>query len=125
MYSYVNSERTEGKTDAEQTWTAPSKKLETAYPKGETLGQIFGFGGATSNDVYVQKKKGEADEFCDQLIADLAQCGLVDSSLYKSLTADLSKVADPEVKPLPDVHPKIQEIFYSRGLITLQKIFGM
>jgi hypothetical protein len=43
-----------GKTDAQQQWTAPSKKMQDAFPKGQTVQQIFGKEGDPSRDVYVQ-----------------------------------------------------------------------
>jgi hypothetical protein len=54
LYLYINEERTEAKTDAHQMWMAPSKKLQSRYPKGETVDQIFEKGGPSESTVHVQ-----------------------------------------------------------------------
>jgi hypothetical protein len=51
---YINEERTVGKTDAQQQWTAPSKKMQEAFPKGQTVQQIYGKEEDPSRDGYVQ-----------------------------------------------------------------------
>jgi hypothetical protein len=59
LYHYVNQERTEGKTDAQQRWSTPSKKLQDTYPKGQTVQQILGKECPVSRDVYRQHSQDD------------------------------------------------------------------
>ena len=42
LYLFINEERSEGKTDDQQQWKTPSEKIRAQFPKGETVGQIYG-----------------------------------------------------------------------------------
>jgi hypothetical protein len=106
--------------------------------------QIFGKKeDPVTRDTYMQCESGQQDEvehftmhllwvhcvtcllsslqFCSTLASDLAKFGLTESSLYKSLTADLSQVESPEVDTQPDVPLRISQIFSSGGLQRLHE----
>ncbi len=85
IYKYVNSERSEGCTDAEQSWSKPSKKLAELYPKGECIQKLF-FGKERTCRDY----SGQAID-TDKLTSALKKHSLQNSSVYKSLTIDTAK----------------------------------
>ena len=109
LFLYINTERTEGKTDWKQGWTAPSKKLQETYPKGQTLQQIFGEKGPTQRRVVVQKSQD--DENLVSLAKKLEKCGLTSSSLYKSLTIQTSDIEDEVMAEIPDFPDDIIKLF--------------
>lgn len=80
----VNTERSSGCTDDTQKWHKPSQKLQELYPKGETVQQM------------VQGKKAERRNFLvdrdtlDNLALLMEKHKLQNSSIFKSITADLS-----------------------------------
>jgi uncharacterized Zn finger protein len=80
----VNSERSTGCTDTSQGWLKPSLKLQSLYPKGETIQQL------------VVGKRPERRNFhgdratLDELANLLQKHNLQNSSMYKSITVDVS-----------------------------------
>ncbi len=81
LYLFVNEERSTSQTDEEQRWKMPSRKKQSLYPKGETIEQLFDLKpveGPTFKQA-TDKMQGLAEE--------MAQFGLTDRSLYKSLVA--------------------------------------
>jgi hypothetical protein len=80
----VNSERSTGCTDSSQGWLKPSQKLQSLYPKGETIQQL------------VLGKRPERRNFhgeratLNDLAALLQKHNLQNSSMYKSITVDVS-----------------------------------
>ena len=133
MYLYINEERSEGKTDAHQQWTAPSEKLMSLFPKGKTVQQIFEKRpkkvDRRRKDPEVEKtrempadrlqsvrkvrEQKDCEEHCAQIARDLEKVGLTSCSLYKSLTVDTTEVPQPiQVQ----VQPEICAMFFAEGL---------
>ena len=56
LYLYINEERSEGKTDKQQEWTTPSKKLLERFPKGQTVAQIYGGKATSVRRVHIQEE---------------------------------------------------------------------
>ena len=114
LFTYINEERCEGKTDDGQTWHTPSSKMQERFPKGETAEQIFTGTGCSTREIYKQRPD---DPFLDELANDMAMFGLTDRMLYMSLTADVSQASlPPPVEPQPVVlHPRVKAIFHSGG----------
>ena len=135
MFLFINEERSEGKTDAQQQWTAPSEKLMSLFPKGKTVQQIFEKGpkkvDKRRKDPEIQKTREmppdrlesvrqvrvqkENEESCAQIVRDLEKIGLKSCSLYKSLSADTTVVPQLVEQPT-EVHPEICEMFFKPGL---------
>ena len=61
VQKYVNEERSESKTDAQQKWSTPSQKIQALYPKGQTVEQIFGKSSSKASDFKV-RVQGEDQE---------------------------------------------------------------
>ena len=135
LFTYINEERCEGKTDDMQVWLAPSKALFQRYPKGETTEQILGVGSkrprrgpkrktpsegisvevTTESDIYVQKEGRDAK--CQKILSEMEMFGLTQSSLCKSLSVDVSNIPQySDREPVQEVIPcKIRRIFYRGG----------
>jgi len=62
LYLHVNEERSESKTDAHQLWSTPSAKIQSQFPKGQTVEQIFGSASATAHSSFRQVRIQGADE---------------------------------------------------------------
>jgi len=75
--SYVNQERTEGKTDKKQEWSTPSQKFHTLYPKGVTVQELCG----VSFEPYNFKPN---EEFLTSFCNDLEKMGLTNCSISRS-----------------------------------------
>ncbi len=87
IFKYVNTERSEGCTDTEQSWSKPSKKLAELYPKGECIQKLF-FGKEAARRDY----SGKALDV-EKVTNLMKKHSLQNSSVYKSLTVDLSKAS--------------------------------
>ena len=107
-YIYINLERTESKTDNKQSWMAPSCRLQDLYPKGEIIKQIFGSTEDATSSFHVQESQD--DEICQSLAHDLQMFGLMNSSAYKCLTADLTPDPEPTTRPPPEVPMEVIEM---------------
>ena len=86
LYYFINNERTEGCTDEGQKWKTPSKKLQEQYPKGETIESLF------AATVLPQTTFKPNYEELSKLANEMEQFGLVQASLYKSITVNKESV---------------------------------
>ncbi len=119
LFLYVNSERSEGSTDQEQKWKRPSRKAQALYPKGESIQKLFNLPSCAQPDW-----KSAPD---NKFVEDLAACGLVNSSLHKSLTVDKKSASNPPSLPDPPPLPSgIKELLannvtaFGRGMSAPQ-----
>ena len=85
VYSEVNSERVETKTDKEQVWQKPSAANLKLYPKGEPVAKIM----FEKNPEKHNFKPSE--EATDKLVGLFQKHGLKDASIFKSLSVDKSQ----------------------------------
>lgn len=115
LYTYINSERTEGQTDSSQTWITPSKKLQEQFPKGESLMKIFGRTSSPTRNII---KQSDNPSLCEDLVRDLEKFGLTGASIFKTLT--VLKNVNPEPVPSPisteDIPLPIKKIFFQQPL---------
>jgi hypothetical protein len=93
LLHFINNERSQGCTDENQKWKAPSKKLQDLYPKGETIEKLF-LGKVTPNSTSLP-----SNEALFKLASEMERFGLKNSALYKSLTADKQQTISMDVEP--------------------------
>ena len=104
----INSERTEACTDSEGKWPKPSQAIQDLYPKGKTIEELY-TGGYTPRPSSIPSEDQLAE-----IAEELASFGLTESSLYKTVSADISLPA--EVPPPPPASPVILEMFQAREI---------
>lgn len=113
LYLFINAERTESVTDIQQRWKAPSKRLQELYPKGETMEKIFF--NTQNYKTTVSKQDEVLDEDMEKLITVMKECGLHNSSLYKSLCKDNNDSEDDMEEDIPylleTIPSEIKDIF--------------
>ena len=104
VYSTVNSERLESKTDQEQMWQKPSAANLTLYPKGESVSKIM-------YDKNPEKHSFKPTAKGTDILVELFQKHDVKEApaLYKSLTVDKSQV-DINIEPTPLLDPLIKQL---------------
>ncbi len=110
LYLFINEERTTGCTDEQQAWKTPSKKLQQMYRKGETVEKLFKL-----KPLAPLTFKSDTESL-QEVVSQLASCGLQKSSLYKSLTAEKSTSDDSDATSVPEIdlpvlHQDLQELF--------------
>lgn len=85
-FAFINEERLTTKTDDRQLWHAPSKLLQSKYPKGEIIEQILGSKNCSETRPFIQCK--ETENQLTILMNELKMFELSDSSIFKSLSSD-------------------------------------
>ncbi len=106
LFLFVNKERSTGRTDGAQKWGGPpSKKSQVLYPKGETVEELFSL--ASEGRPKFKMSKGKMSS----LAKDLGSCGLQDSALFKSLTAEREEVEEEEVPQAPILPVELWSLF--------------
>ena len=127
LYLHINEERSEGKTDGAQVWSAPSKALLQKYTKGRTTLEILSqkrknpFTNSdeisAESDNYVQKEGN--DPKCQKNADEMKMFGVTQACLFKSLIADVSSNEEQNERDFvqeEEVIPhQIHEIFYNGG----------
>lgn len=103
----VNTERSSGCTDDSQKWHKPSQKLQELYPKGETVQQLLQGKKAVRRDFQVDRHS------LDDLASLLEKHKLQNSSMFKSITADLTlaQVQMNNTKKKRDIYDSITICF--------------
>lgn len=102
LYTAVNSERQESKTDQEQMWQKPSAANLTLYPKGESVAKIM-FNKNPEKHSFKPTAEGR-----DILVGLFQKHGVTEATLYKALTVDKSQAAS--IPPPPELDPLIKEL---------------
>ncbi len=95
LFTFINEERSDACTDNKQEWHVPSKKLQSLYPKGESLEKIWRFPQTPEPNFSPAKDK------ISGLKEDLARFHLTDSALYKSLSCETENVSSVPPVPTP------------------------
>ena len=93
LLHFINNERSQGCTDENQKWKAPSKKLQDLYPKGETIEKLL-LGKVTPNSTSLP-----SNEALSKLASEMERFGLKNSALCKSITADKQQTISMDVEP--------------------------
>jgi putative phage-type endonuclease len=114
LFLYINNERSTSQTDKEQLWKTPSKKIQSLYPKGETIEQLLGGDGDSKSQICIEKNSGES---LSKLADELKQFGLTNSSLFKSLTIEKAQNSSAETV-LPQCDDAIRNIFFHSFNVT-------
>ena len=107
VFTFVNEEREESKTDSGCKWQAPSSRGRKLYPKGQTLDQILQNPKPTSSLTLA----GPTEDDIREQIERFEHYGLTNSMLYKTLTAKLSET---KIVELEGFQEWISEIFIIR-----------
>ncbi len=107
LYTFVNEERCEGKTDERQQWNAPSKKAQAQYRKGDTIENIFNF--PPTPPLRFKQSQTNLQSMAERM----ATYGLTNAGLYKSAMVDKSKVEceQVDVSLLEEMPPELEELF--------------
>lgn len=88
VFSFINEERSTSQTNDRQLWHAPSKLLQSKYPKGETVEQLLGLDTSVGTNPFVQSEENSAR--LSVLMNELRMFGLCNASTFKSLSADVN-----------------------------------
>ena len=95
LFLFIREERSQGKTDETQRWSAPSQKSQDLYPKGETIQNIFSLPKRARPSFKLSKEEGRV------LAEEMEMFDLTDACLYKSLkAADAQDENEEEVEPI-------------------------
>ena len=94
---FINTERTEGSTDAPQAFHKPSEKARNMYPKGETVLELQGKAGDNIPGAAISFYPDE--EALSSWEEDLETYGLTNSSAYKMMTAKPSGSDEQQQQP--------------------------
>jgi hypothetical protein len=115
VFYFINRERSAGCTDKEQLWQAPSKAKQEMYGKGQPAEKIFNFPSTPQPSFKMEKRCQE------QLANHLAQFGLENAALYKSLTASTSSTQEDVDRSSHEVNisipASVRALFYNEECV--------
>ena len=110
LLHFINNERTEGCTDEGQKWKTPSKKMQEQYPKGETIESMFG-GSVLTPTTF----KPDYEEL-SKLANEMEKFGLVQASLYKSITVNKEITEVLHNKPL-QIESELKKVLFVNDIL--------
>ena len=109
---FVNEERSESKTDREQTWHKPGTAGATMYRKGKTIEELYKI--QNLNFPNFNNNNGEKEESLNNWLQILEKRGQTQSSFYKMKKSELldSREEDPSSSlEVSDVDPRLNCLF--------------
>ncbi len=113
LYLFINHERSLGKTDEVQVWSAPSQKVQDLYPKGEKIRKIFHLP-EIQRPTFKKSKEEQR-----KLAEDMAMHGLSGSCLFKSLSAEKEADEFEEEHIAPEVPAEVHALFQKELLLSV------